>query len=42
VWDKLLDPSEIPNVLVDRSNFNVDLTTEEINILALLMKQAWV
>ena len=42
VWDKLLDPSEIPNVLVDRSCFNVELSTEEINILALLMKQSWV
>ena len=38
VWDKPLDPLEIPNVLVDNSCFNVDLSTEEINILALLMK----
>ena len=33
---------EIPNVLVDKSRFNVELTPEEINILALLMKQGWV
>lgn len=33
---------EIPNVLVDKSHFNVELTPEEINILALLMKQGWV
>jgi hypothetical protein len=33
---------EVPNVLVDRSSFNVELSSEEINILALLMKQAWV
>lgn len=34
--------SETPKVLVDRSRFNVDLTPEEINILALLMKMGWV
>lgn len=33
---------ETPKVLVDNSHFNVELTTEEINILALLMKQGWV
>ena len=33
---------ETPRVLVDNSHFNVELTTEEINILALLMKQGWV
>lgn len=44
VWNDLLeDPnSEIPNVIVERSCFNVTLTAEEINILALLMKQGWV
>jgi hypothetical protein len=34
--------SEIPNVLVDKSRFNEELTPEEINILALLMKMGWV
>lgn len=34
--------SETPKVLVDKSHFNVELTSEEINILALLMKQGWV
>ena len=34
--------SETPTVLVDKSHFNVELTSEEINILALLMKQGWV
>ena len=34
--------SEIPKVLVERSYFNADLSGEEINILALLMKQSWV
>lgn len=33
---------EIPKVLVDKSRFNVELSPEEINILALLMKQGWV
>ena len=33
---------ETPKVLVDKSRFNVELTAEEINILALLMKQGWV
>lgn len=48
LWDELTEPSGLdeaqlaPDVLVDRSQFNIDLTPEEINILALLMKQAWV
>lgn len=42
VWGNLEEISEIPNVLVDKSRFNCELTPEEINILALLMKQGWV
>ena len=42
VWNDSLDLEEIPKVLIDRSCFNVKLSQEEINILALLMKQAWV
>ena len=44
LWgDLLLDTSEqTPKVLVDKSRFNIELTAEEINILALLMKQGWV
>ena len=42
VWDDLDEILETPNVLVDKSRFNVELTPEEINILALLMKQNWV
>ena len=44
VWESLdeINPLETPKVLVDKSRFNVELTSEEINILALLMKQAWV
>ena len=42
VWGDLKDNLETPNVLVDKSRFNVELSAEEINILALLMKQGWV
>lgn len=43
VWDGLDENIvETPDVLVDRSSFAEELTSEEINILALLMKQAWV
>lgn len=42
VWGELPEVSETPRVLVDKSRFNVELTQEEINILALLMKQGWV
>ena len=44
VWESLdeINPLETPKVLVDKSRFNVELTSEEINILALLMKQGWV
>lgn len=31
----------IPDVYIERSHFNVDLTSEEINILALLMMCGW-
>jgi len=34
--------SDTPEILVDKSRFNMELTAEEINILALLMKQGWV
>lgn len=42
VWNDSLDLEEVPRVLVDRSSFNAELSQEEINIIALLMKQAWV
>ena len=43
VWDDIPDSDkQTPKVLVDKSRFNVELTAEEINILALLMKQGWV
>ena len=42
VQDEVLNASLTPRVLVDKSRFNIELTPEEINILALLMKQGWV
>ena len=42
VWGDLEEDLETPKVLVDKSRFNVELSAEEINILALLMKQGWV
>ena len=44
VWGELSETNEsqIPKVLVDRSSFSAELTPEEINILAILMKQDWV
>ena len=43
IWGELPSNTlQTPNVLVDKSRFNVELTEEEINILALLMKQGWV
>ena len=40
--DNSNNASQIPLALVDKSHFNNELTEEEINILALLMKQGWV
>ena len=44
VWDDdMFDESDgIPYVLVETSSFGVELTSEEINILAILMMCAWV
>ena len=42
VWDDLDAEINTPEVLVDNSHFAANLTVEEKNILALLMKQAWV
>ncbi len=41
VWDELEDGEEPAQVLIERSHFNCDLTSEEINILALLMMNGW-
>ena len=45
LWDDTLeeeDQGQAPLVMVEKSAFNTDLTSEEINILAILMMQAWV
>lgn len=44
IWNELPEDNEIqiPDVIVERSSFAANLTLEEINILALLMKQAWI
>lgn len=44
VWGDVADSSslETPIVLVDRSCFKADLSLEEVDILACLMKQGWV
>lgn len=43
VWGELPeDNTEVPYVYVDNSYFAAELTTEEINILAILMMEGWV
>lgn len=43
VWGTIPeDDAQIPNVIIEQSSFAVELTEEEINILALLMMCAWV
>ena len=43
IWDELPEDAddEIPEVLIERSHFNAELTSEEINLLAILMLCAW-
>lgn len=43
-WDELEGMEEIstaPMVLIEKSSFNAELSSEEINILALIMVQKW-
>lgn len=46
LWEKMGEDSlefhKVPYVVIDKSSFSEELTPEEINILALLMKQMWV
>ena len=44
LWDEMPEDSlnVTPRVVVERSEFAAELTSEEINILAILMMQAWV
>ena len=42
VWHELSEGDDTPpNVIVDQSSFDEELTSEEINILALLMMRGW-
>lgn len=41
IWDTIPEADKIPLVLVEESAFAADLTSEEINILAILMMTAW-
>lgn len=43
LWDDLIDGEEqVPLAVVEHSTFDDDLTSEEINILAILMMMGWV
>ena len=45
LWDDTIEDEDMgkaPLVLVEKSTFDADLTSEEINILAILMMCAWV
>ena len=44
LWDEMPEDSlnAVPRVVVERSEFAAELTSEEINILAILMMTAWV
>ena len=42
IWGDLGNELDVnPDVLIENSSFNMDLTSEEINILAILMMCAW-
>ena len=45
LWDETIEDNDLgqaPLVLIERSSFEADLNSEEINILAILMMCAWV
>lgn len=44
LWDELPEDSfnAVPRLVIERSEFAAELTSEEINILAILMMTAWV
>ena len=41
VWEEISNSVTPPNVILEKSYFRCELTSEEINILAILMKHAW-
>ena len=44
LWDELPEDGDksVPRLVIEKSSFEADLTSEEINILAILMMSAWV
>ena len=43
LWDEVsADKNAVPQLMVEKSEFAAELTSEEINILAILMMTAWV
>ena len=44
IWDDMPEDSMnmVPRVIIEKSEFTAELTSEEINILAILMMCAWV
>ena len=42
LWDEISKNNTVPRLVVEQSNFSANLTSEEINILAILMMCAWV
>ena len=43
LWDEMgEDMGKVPRLMVEKSSFAATLTSEEINILAILMMTAWV
>lgn len=44
IWNEIggNDDLQVPDVIVEKSSFGANLTPEEQNIIALLMKQGWV
>lgn len=41
IWGEIPSDNEPPKVIIEKSTFGCELTSEEINILAILMKHAW-
>lgn len=41
VWEEIPSSLEPPKVLIEKSTFGCELTSEEINILAILMMNSW-
>ena len=41
IWGEIPEANAVPDVLVDKSSFFEELTSEEINIIAILMMEGW-